>query len=260
MFWVITGLGAAAYLGGAIAIAMRQRAALAPTHRDPQGAGDATFQPWRAPHGEFLGYFRDAEQPRRLVLFFHGAGGEALDRAWVSEVVPAQDVLVLAEYPGFGACPGRATDANWLAQAEKLVEEARDRWGGIETLAVGENLGCSVVAGLAEKGKVDRIAMISPFPSGSALTPGVYRFFPSGWRRGRRLNVEAPLQTVKSPLQIVHGTLDARVPVHQGRAVFQAYTGPHKGFEEVPGFDHTNMDQAVLHSPFTSRFREFLAN
>jgi len=256
---IAIGISAVLYAAAAWAVARLQRQSqFSPTHRDLQGLGNSRFQPWRTASGEFLGYFRPTAEPRRIVVFFHGAGGEALDRAWVDEITPAGDLLILAEYPGFGARAGSIRDKRWVAEAERLVEEARDRWGDVPILAVGENLGCSVAAQLAARGKVERLAMISPFPSGGALTPKVYRFFPAGWSMRDRFAVEEPLRSVKAPLHIVHGTLDERVPLEQGRAVFRAYTGAQKHIEEVPGFDHSNIDQALLHSPFTLRFREFL--
>ncbi|MBY0370410.1 alpha/beta hydrolase [bacterium] len=255
---LITGF--ALYGAASWYFAQKQKTApFAPTHRDREGKGDRIFRPWRDTAGEFLGYFRAVERPRRIVVCFHGAKGEALDRAWLQEVVPARDLLVLAEYPGYGARAGALDDAQWVNQAERLVADARKQWGNLPVLAVGEDLGCSVAAGLASKGSVDLLALLSPAPSGGSVTPAVYRFFLGAAGQKNRFPVQDPLRTVRAPLHIVHGTLGSRVPLDHGKAVFEAYSGEKKRFEEVPGFDETNLNQALLHSPFTLRFREFLA-
>lgn len=199
-----------------------------PTHKDASGSGNATFKPWRNEVGEFQGYFRPAISPRRIVLFFHGNGGEALDRSWIDELIPESDLLVLVEYPGYGARPGKAAEAKILEDSIRIVEAARAKWGNCPILAVGENLGATVAAYLASLGKVDRLALISP-----------------------RLRTVEWVKAAQAPLHVVHGTLDQEVPAEFGRPV---------PIDGVPGFDDAGLDHALLYSPFTSRFRDFLAN
>ncbi len=249
MFIVI--LAVAAVIGGLTLLAIRlgqSKRRFAPTHRDAKGLGQAPFVPWRN-GDDFLGYFRAASAPRRLVLFFHGGGGEALDRAWVSELVPEKDLLILVEYQGHGARPGRMDEASVLRDAERLTQLARAKWGELPMLAVGEGLGCTVAASLASNRSVDRLALIAPVVSVAAQWPAKEKF-----------NSIPFLRAADVPVHMVQGTLDEFVPLAHGQAVFQAYAGNQKQFDEVPGFGHIGLDHAILHSPFTARFREFIAS
>lgn len=230
-----------------------------PTHLDPQGRGQGNLRPWRAASGEFLGYFRPAVQPRRLVIFFHGGGGEALDRNWIEELVSPSDLIVLPEYQGYGARRGRFSERQLLPDAENLLTQAQAEWGKLPVLAVGERLGSAIVAHLAAQGKVDRVALISPFASSEAIVAPHYRFFPFAWLVRGRLSTVEFAKGSDAPMHMVHGTLDEFIPIHQSQAVFRAYRGTRKAFDEVPGFGGGNLDQAILHSPFTARFREFMA-
>ena len=52
---------------------------------------------------------------KRIVVLFHGNGGEALDRTWLARLIPARDItLVLAEYPGYGSKLGTPGQDNFL--------------------------------------------------------------------------------------------------------------------------------------------------
>lgn len=218
-----------------------------PTHRDSSAQGTKLLRPWKNGQGQFHGYFRSPSSPRRLVLFFHAAHGEALDWDWLDELVPLKDALVLVEYPGFGgrAAVGPFVPALFQKCAEEAVGFAREKWGSeLPILAIGEGFGASVASFLASQGKVDRLALISPF---TAEAP----------RFGKKKHsTESLLAKANAPLHVVQGTLDETV---QGRTAFDTYSGPSKAIEEVPGFSHRNLAEAILHSPFSSRFRAFLA-
>lgn len=230
----------------------------APTFKDSQGKGNSVFQSWKGAGGEFLGYIRASERPRRAVVFFHGNGGEALDRAWISELVPTRDVLILAEYPGYGARPGSPSQETLLRTAEELVDQVRAQFGTLPVTAVGESLGSAVAGFLASKGKVDRVAFISPFSSMYDVARRHFPFLPVRWILRDGFELIDYAKSSNAPLRIVHGTLDDLVPIEQGREVYQAYNAADKQFTEIPGFGHNNLDSAILHSPFANRFRQFL--
>lgn len=255
-------LATAATLYGVLGLVFffRERARLfGPTHKDEAGKGNGEFQAWRSAEGQFLGYFRPVAGARRMVLFFHGNGGEALDRAWAGELLGPKDLLVLAEYPGFGARPGHPKETEILADAEKLADEARRTWGDLPVLAVGEGVGAGAASYLASLGKVNRLALISPFASQEAVASKSHRFFPLRWFLPDSAPTLSFLQKSEVPLHMVHGTLDEFVPLEHGREVFQAYRGAHKELDEVPGFGHSNLMHGILHSPFSARFRAFIA-
>lgn len=260
LFVAVFAVAATLYGFVALVVYFRQRSLqYGPTHKDTQGKGNARFKPWKNARGEFLGYFRPAREPRRIVLFFHGGAGEALDREWADELVPERDLLVLAEYPGYGARAGTISEASLISDSERLVAEARRTWGSLPILAVGESLGCAIAARLASALKVDRLALITPFASGEAVAAKHYRYLPVKWMLKDKYRLEEHLQASQVPLHVVHGTLDEYIPLEHGRAVFQAYRGTEKSFDEVPGFGHANIAHAVLHSPFTARFRQFIS-
>lgn len=229
-----------------------------PSHRDADGRGNDGFKPWKDAQGKFLGYVREATRPVRVILFFHGNGGEAIDRDWLSEIVPPNAVLLLAEYPGYGARAGKTTQAAVLQSAEEQVAEIRRAWGEIPLTVVGESLGTGVACFVASKYAVDRLALISPFSSLADAAAFHFPYLPVRLLLKDDYPSETYLRTAKAPLRIVHGTQDNIVPLALGKRLFASYTGGEKKFSEIPGVGHNDMAIAILHSPFADDFREFL--
>lgn len=258
---LIFALAVVAY-GVFVAWAYRQQRSLqyAPSHRDRDARGDAVFTAWKDSKGDFLGYIRPVTRPRKAVVFFHGNGGEALDRSWVAELVPTRDLLVLAEYPGYGAAPGTPSQTAILERAEKLMDHLRSEFGTLQVTVVGESLGSAVAGYLASKAKADRVAFISPFSSMCDVAKKHFPFLPVGLLLKDKFELVDFAKNAKAPVRIIHGTLDDLVPIEMGREVYQAYHSTDKQFTEIPGFGHNNLDSAILHSPFANRFRQFLEN
>ena len=234
-----------------------------PTHRDADGAGDGIFRPWKTSQGAFLGYMRPCEKPRRAVLMFHGNGGEALDRGWLAELLPDRDVvLLLAEYPGYGALSGVPTEQSLYEAAEVCLKEARTRWK-VPVTVLGESLGSAVACHLAARsdsnGKaVDRLSLISPFTSATEVAARHYSFLPVRLIHRDRMSNVQHLRSVKLPLHILHGTLDDVVPIEMAKELHENYSGGPKTLTALPGYGHNNISSAAVDSPFADGFRNFL--
>jgi len=234
-----------------------------PSHRDTEGNGNGIFRPWLTDQGAFLGYFRPCEHPRRIVVLFHGTEGEALDRTWLSELVPESDVLLLLpEYPGYGAKPGTATEATLYLSAEFCWTEIKKRWPARVTL-LGEGLGSAVACHLASKVSeqgVDRIALISPFTSATEVAKRHSFFLPLQWMHRDKYEVQKLLKSSALPLHILHGTLDQVIPIDLGRKLLDDYPGSTKSLTAIPGYGHDNISSAAVDSPFAQEFRVFVCD
>jgi pimeloyl-ACP methyl ester carboxylesterase len=231
-----------------------------PSHMDLSGKGLAPFAPFLTEDGDFLGYIRQAQTPRRVVVFFHGNGGEALGRMWVADLIPAADVtIILAEYPGYGAKSGKPTEEGIVAAATKTVNEAERLFGKPVTL-LGESLGTGVVSAVAHLPSIDRIALISPFTSAAAVGQGAYRWLPVSLLLRDRFDSVARLSKLALPMFVVHGNADMVVPFSLGKALFESYPGKEKYFVELPNTGHNDIVPQLLASAATERFRRYLSD
>lgn len=254
-------LGAAVLVYGfflAVMFFFQRRLQYFPTHRDEKGVGNGEFTAFYASDSQFLGYVREVKSPKKVLLFFHGNGGEALDREWLSDVDPEGTLhIVLAEYPGYGARKGNPTEKALFDSALQIYDEVAKRWQ-LPVTVMGESLGTGVAAYLAAQRPVTGLALIAPFTSAVAVASRAYKFLPVRLLMQDKYETQKYLGQVKVPLRIVHGTLDDVIPVDLGKELLAHYPGSEKKLEEVPGYGHNNIPAAVVDSPFAEGFRELI--
>ncbi len=229
-----------------------------PTHYDVPPRGVLPFEPWLNQHREFLGYVRSGTAPKRVVVFFHGNAGEALDRSWLNELVASPDVaVVLAEHPGYGAKPGSANEESLIDAGHRLLEATRLRWKAPITI-LGESLGTGVACAVAGDAGVDRLALISPFASTLDVARRNFgHLLPTSLLLKDTYRSDLRLQGLRVPLQIIHGIDDDVVPIASGQLLFQGYAGP-KQLTLIRGAKHNDMVPFLLKAREAEDFRRFV--
>src|SRR3989304_8935379 len=79
--------------------------------------------------------------PKGVILLFHGNAGTAPDRFfYAKELTPLGYLLILFEYPGYGARPGDLREASFVSSAVDAARAAVERFGG-PAVPAGEALG-----------------------------------------------------------------------------------------------------------------------
>jgi len=230
-----------------------------PTHRDAEGRGSSLFSPWKSSSGKFLGYMRKPSGlSRGAILFFHGNGGEAIDREWLAELVLPSYHLFLAEYPGYGANPGEATEAAIFQFAETQLSAVHEV-SQLPITLVGESLGTGVASYVASQPFVVKLILISPFTSALDVARLAYPFLPVSLLMKDRFESSRYLAPVKVPLMVIHGTNDDVVPISLGRELFEKFAGP-KRLLEIPGASHNDMVYYLLRGQAMAAFRDFLTS
>lgn len=228
-----------------------------PSHRDARGLGIRPYLPWRDENGNFLGYIRPSENPKRVIVFFHGMGGEALNWAWYSKIIPDDNLLVLAEYPGYGAKSGQPSESTLFHSSEVLLDRIQERWP-LPITVVGESLGSGVACYVASRRPVDRLALVSPFTSVVDVAKSFAPFLPVGVMLKDKFQSVNYLKSMQIPLHVLHGSNDKVVPVGLGRQLYLAYPGVQKKFTELRGFNHFSINTALVNSPLAEPFRQFM--
>lgn len=113
------------------------------------------------------------------VLVFHGNAGAALHRNYYIEALqPLGYLVILAEYPGYGARPGPPSEQ---ALIEDGIQTAKLAWEQFKAplFLCGESLGGGVAAGIVKSGQVPvkGLLLISPFASLDRIAQHHYWFF-----------------------------------------------------------------------------------
>ncbi len=191
----------------------------------------------------------DGSDSRPLVIVFPGNAGNRADRVALGNALASTGGdVVLAEYRGYGANPGRPSEEGLVADAVATVEAAIDAVGASAGLVYfGESLGAAVAVAAAEARRPEAIVLASPFTSLVDVGRHHYPWLPvSALLRDRYPSLERINAGVLDgvPTLVVAGTLDGTVPFSQSAQIAAAAEAT---TYVVEGADHN--DPAIRSAP-----------
>jgi fermentation-respiration switch protein FrsA (DUF1100 family) len=191
----------------------------------------------------------DAPETRPLVIVFPGNAGNRADRVALGNALGSAGYhVVLAEYRGYGANPGRPSEEGLVADAVATVEAATETVGVCGGLVYfGESLGAAVAVAAAETWQPDAIVLASPFTSLVDVGRHHYPWLPvSALLRDRYPSLERINAGVLDgvPTLVIAGTSDGTVPFGQSTQISAAAEA---ATYIVEGADHN--DPAIRSAP-----------
>jgi pimeloyl-ACP methyl ester carboxylesterase len=265
--YVLLSRGALLYLGILVLLMLLQRHFIYFPARSREedllrSAETYGLTPWRDSSNRLIGWRSgNADAPpvrhNRLVVF-HGNAGYALHRSYyvggfrcLAEGQAGWEIL-LFEYPGYGARPGRTTEENILSAGRTALSELlKDKSGPVFLL--GESLGSGIAARLAAEnpGSIDGLFLVTPFTCLSDVGAKHYPIFPVRLVLRDRYEVQQNLNKYPGPAAFLMAGQDEIVPADLGRRLFENYPG-RKRLWIQPGAGHNTLD----FSPGASWWRE----
>lgn len=185
-----------------------------------------------------------AEEPRGILLFFHGNAGNISHRlASIRQFHRLGLSVLILDYRGYGRSEGSPSEAGTALDARAgwrwLMKAGHDPG---EVVLFGRSLGAAVAAELASAlaGESSPAAVIleSPFRSVPKLAQRLYPFLPARWLVRFDYNTEAYVERIEVPLLVIHSREDEIIPFGEGQAVFAAAEEP-KRLLEIRGGHNT---------------------
>ena len=188
-------------------------------------------------HGWYLPAPEDG--PGYTVVFFHGNAGNISHRLDSLEIFHDLGLATLIiDYRGYGQSEGSPSEQGLYrdgrAAWDYLVEE-RDV-DPAEIITFGRSLGAAVAARVAADRDVAGVILESAFTSAPDRGAELYPIFPV--RQLARIHYPAReyVAEVEAPVLVVHSPDDEIIPIHHGRAIYEAAPEP-RTFLEISG-DH----------------------
>jgi fermentation-respiration switch protein FrsA (DUF1100 family) len=190
------------------------------------------------------GWFAEVKNPRAVVLFCHGNGGNVAGWDWVLRLYRDRlgaSVLVF-DYRGYGKSEGTPTEAGILADARAARRWLATRTGVAEgdIVVAGRSLGGGVAVDLAAKDGARALILENTFTSLPEVARNHLPWLPANWLMNTRLNSLAVIGGYHGPLLQSHGDADRTVPYALGRRLFEAANFP-KWFVTVPNGGHNDL-------------------
>jgi len=175
---------------------------------------------------------------RKTVVFFHGNGdGWGGAAAANRKILAAGYGVLLVEYRGYGANPGKPGEAGFYADGRAALGWLKAQ--GIapdQTVLVGNSLGSGTATELAKEVRPAGLAIVSGFTSLSDVVAEKVNWAPTRYLVRDNFDNAAKLGQVAAPVLVLHGTDDTMIGPDHARALAKA--NPRARLMLVPGFGH----------------------
>tara|TARA_R110002096_G_scaffold50152_2_gene131940 strand:+ start:786 stop:1604 length:819 start_codon:yes stop_codon:yes gene_type:complete len=171
-------------------------------------------------------HFRQ-ENPRGLVFFLHGNGGNL--QSWTSNIRYYQQVnydMFMLDYRGYGKSSGEIeSEAQMHADVRAAWDRVAAEYDGKPIVIYGRSLGSAVATKLAADVDPALLILVSPFSSVVAMAKQEYPYLPASLVR-YPFRTDELIGKVKSPIIFVHGTDDRLIPLSHSELLLERATAP----------------------------------
>jgi fermentation-respiration switch protein FrsA (DUF1100 family) len=201
------------------------------------------LQGWFVPAASLPG--RGSRQGRSpAVLVCNGnAGNRSLRAPLAAALARAGLAVLLFDYRGFAANPGRPTEEGLAADARAALAylAARPEVDPARLVYFGESIGAAVALRLATERPPAALVLRSPFASLAEVGRRYYPWLPVSLLLADRYDSLGQVGRLAAPLLVVAGERDRIVPAAHSRRLFDAAPEP-KRFVLLPGADHNDLE------------------
>jgi uncharacterized protein len=185
------------------------------------------------------GWRSDPQPGLPVFLYFHGNAGNPSGRAErFRRIIEAGYGLLAFSYRGFPGSGGSPGEAAMFSDALEIFDRLNGE--GERIVLYGESLGTGVATYVAAERDAAALILEAPFTAAADIAADTYPWVPVTLLMRDQFRSLDRIGRVNEPLLIVHGTADAVVPLHYGRALFDAANEP-KRFEVIEGASHSNL-------------------
>lgn len=193
-------------------------------------------------------WYKPAKENMLTVVYFHGNALHLGNRAGIYSAFANKGFGVLAvSYRGYGKSEGKPTERGLYKDARSAIKFLTDiqKIPLDKIVLYGESLGSGVAVQMAIEQNFAALVLQAPYTSVINRAAEIYWFFPVHYIMRDEFDSIGKIASVKSPVLILHGELDATIPIHHGKALLAAANEPKKSvfFHDV---EHNNFDSAII--------------
>ena len=175
-----------------------------------------------------LAWYVPAQADRRVIVYFHGNGGNIANRGdRLRHFADGRFGVLLLEYRGYGGNLGSPTEDGLFADARAALDFLNSQGVGADRIVLyGESLGSGVAVRMASEQPVALLLLEAPYASIAAVARWHYPFLPVDLILKDRFDSLSRIGAVKSPILVLQGGRDNVIPAESGRELFAAAPEP----------------------------------
>lgn len=195
-------------------------------------ANESKLTEWKI-NGALVGYTRAVAAPRHIWLILHGNGGQASNRQYIVDLLPADTSVYVLEYPGYGLRPGKPSMKSINAAAQDAYADLRTRHPGIPVNVLGESLGSGPASFLCSlPAPPDRAVLMVPYDNLLSVAKKHISYLPVGLLMRDKWDNVKSLSAYKGRVDIFGAVNDTIIPIVHARNL--AKSVPHARYVELP--------------------------
>lgn len=204
-------------------------------------------------HGWLL--LPESPKPAPLLMVFGGNAEEM--SAWIDRAVEfPHHALLLFNQRGYGVSQGKPGEAAFFADALLLYDHFKQHPAidAQRISVIGRSIGTGAAVYLAAQRPLQKVILITPFDSITAVAQGVYPYAPVAWLLKHPFDSLSRAPRIKTSLLALIAGQDTVIPPKHARRLVAAWAGD-KQVREFPNADH----ETIIEEPaMWQAMREFL--
>ncbi len=183
-----------------------------------------------------------AENPKGVILYFHGNAGDLSRWGTVAEyfVEKDYDVLIM-DYRTYGKSTGKLSEDALYHDAQFCYDYLKDRYAESEITIYGRSLGTGIATYLASKHQPKRLILETPYYSMVDVAKRRFPIIPVK----QLLLYELPsfkfIKNVKCSITMFHGTNDKVIPIESAKKLFRSIPNKNITLNIIEGGSHNNL-------------------
>lgn len=183
---------------------------------------------------------------RPAVLFLHGNAQEVYSWSPVRDDLCALECpMLLIDYRGYGKSRGEPGEQGLYSDGRAALEWLEGEGFGQDDIVVfGKSLGGAVTCEIARGRQLKGLVLESTFTSLASVARNLFPFAPRYVPAAAVYNSIDKLREIECPIMVIHGDIDALIPVSEGLALYEAAGEPKELFL-VEGAGHNDVSMVA---------------
>lgn len=182
------------------------------------------------------------ENPKGVILYFHGNAGHLADWGFVMQDYVARNYdVVVMDYRTYGKSTGKLSEKKLYSDAQLFYDYVNKLYDEKEITVYGRSLGTTFATYVASKNNPAKLMLEAPFHDMKSLAQEKFPVFPVSWVIKYSFPTYEFLPDVKCPIYIFHGTKDEMVPIANSEKLSRLIPAKQLRFISIENGTHNNL-------------------
>ncbi len=183
-----------------------------------------------------------AENPRGVILYFHGNAGNLAGWGEVAlDYVNMGYDVFMPDYRGYGKSEGKLSQTALFYDARLAYDHLLKKYAAKDITIFGRSLGTGIAAQLASEVPCRALILETPYFNLIDVGKSLIPFLPIGLLTKYPIRSDVYLQSVEVPIHIFHGIKDELVPYASGKKLYESLGDKNITLITIPEGTHNDL-------------------